>query len=408
MYLSFFPAQNFLRDFPVNNRPICNILPRPETRVLAEILGKHYGVDVVSRPSSEKSYSFFLGPLSLAPSSLLNKLPDKIKEISPRCFVSLIPDINNPFVWIGGKSVSDFLQTVKFLNNILLYLLQHYLMAGDFHFHTTISDGKTEPEDVCYFAAHAGLDAIAVTDHDNIDGAKKVQKYSPKIFPVITGEELTDKKGNHLLFLGIEKNILKGITPKALINKWRFSNLLIVQAHATDQTYFMREKNRAIGVEAFNFLSSAPQKGRNYAEESLKKGHLSKDIGKARTYLLIPQLNSHVILQSIREGETVAFYGGNFCGKESLQKFFSNLYLHSNLLSGKLVPLSEMVYYGFPHLRRKKKSFLIKKGKEVWYQVSLPSESGVVKVETTKMVEGYLDGELAIFGNSGGVFPFSP
>ena len=40
----------------------------------------------------------------------------------------------------------------------------------DLHSHSTISDGSFTPGQVVHKAAGAGLDAIALTDHDNIDG----------------------------------------------------------------------------------------------------------------------------------------------------------------------------------------------------------------------------------------------
>ncbi|MDO9543225.1 MAG: PHP domain-containing protein, partial [Kiritimatiellia bacterium] len=381
------------------------------------MLQKHFDVGLVSRASPGSNYSFFLGPVSSAPAYLIRKLPDKVRDISPRCFIALIPDINNPIVWIGGKSVSDFLQTAEFLKDMLPCLLQNNLIAGDFHIHTTVSDGKTKPEEVGCFAAQAGLDAIAVTDHYNVNGAKKARAAAPAGFPVLIGEETTDSRGNHLLVYGLKNSIMKGITPKAFIDKWFFAGLLLVQAHPTDQIYFKIKGARAVGVEVFNFLSSSPRKARDYAESALKKGckiavlgcsdaHLPQDIGKAKTYLLVSHFNSDAILQSISGGETVAFYQGNFCGKEPFRELLSNLYLHSNLLGGKLVPLSKMAYFGFPYLKSKAKCFAVKKEREIWCQLALPFKQGVINIETDSVVEGYLDDELIIFQNNGGRFPF--
>lgn len=40
----------------------------------------------------------------------------------------------------------------------------------DLHAHTTASDGSLSPEDLIALAAHIGLTAIGITDHDTIDG----------------------------------------------------------------------------------------------------------------------------------------------------------------------------------------------------------------------------------------------
>ena len=43
-------------------------------------------------------------------------------------------------------------------------------MKADLHLHTTASDGRLEPGEVVRLAVKVGLDVIAITDHDSIDG----------------------------------------------------------------------------------------------------------------------------------------------------------------------------------------------------------------------------------------------
>ena len=43
-------------------------------------------------------------------------------------------------------------------------------MKADLHLHTTASDGRLEPKEIVSLAIKVGLDVIAVTDHDTIDG----------------------------------------------------------------------------------------------------------------------------------------------------------------------------------------------------------------------------------------------
>ena len=43
-------------------------------------------------------------------------------------------------------------------------------MKADLHLHTTASDGRLSPKDIVSLAVKVGLDIIAITDHDTIDG----------------------------------------------------------------------------------------------------------------------------------------------------------------------------------------------------------------------------------------------
>jgi len=43
-------------------------------------------------------------------------------------------------------------------------------MRADLHLHTTASDGRLEPEELVRLAVKVGLDVIAITDHDTING----------------------------------------------------------------------------------------------------------------------------------------------------------------------------------------------------------------------------------------------
>ena len=45
----------------------------------------------------------------------------------------------------------------------------------DLHVHSTASDGSCPPEAVISLAVQAGLDAIALTDHDTVDGIPAAQ-----------------------------------------------------------------------------------------------------------------------------------------------------------------------------------------------------------------------------------------
>ncbi len=84
----------------------------------------------------------------------------------------------------------------------------------DLHTHTTSSDGLLEPAELIKTAASIGLSAIAITDHDTIDGIYKAKEEALKYnIELINGIELSAESSynSHILgyFVDIENNIFK-------------------------------------------------------------------------------------------------------------------------------------------------------------------------------------------------------
>ena len=68
---------------------------------------------------------------------------------------------------------------------------------ADLHIHTFYSDGTSSPEEVVEQAQQAGLCAIAITDHDTIDGIEPtIQAASKYNLEVISGIELSSEINN--------------------------------------------------------------------------------------------------------------------------------------------------------------------------------------------------------------------
>ena len=78
-------------------------------------------------------------------------------------------------------------------------------MKADLHLHTTASDGRLEPREIVHLAVKVGLDVIAITDHDTIDGVA-LALTAAKAFPslmVIPGVEInTDVPDGEVHVLG--------------------------------------------------------------------------------------------------------------------------------------------------------------------------------------------------------------
>jgi predicted metal-dependent phosphoesterase TrpH len=84
----------------------------------------------------------------------------------------------------------------------------------ELHCHTVYSmDGLISFDSLISTAKRVGLDAIAITDHDTIEGAKEFQKTAKAKnldLQIIVGEEKTLKDGSHFIGLFLQEPIQSG------------------------------------------------------------------------------------------------------------------------------------------------------------------------------------------------------
>ncbi|MCG0278331.1 MAG: PHP domain-containing protein [Thermanaeromonas sp.] len=75
---------------------------------------------------------------------------------------------------------------------------------GDLHTHTAASDGQLKPRELIHLAKEKGLAALAITDHDTVDGLKEALKAGRDYgIEVIPGIELsTEWEGRDVHLLG--------------------------------------------------------------------------------------------------------------------------------------------------------------------------------------------------------------
>ena len=93
----------------------------------------------------------------------------------------------------------------------------------DLHVHTTASDGSFAPEDVVRMAAEAGLQAIAITDHDNTNALQRCmdagQLYDIEVIPAI--ELSADYKGIEVHILGYYSTPMRKVSATC----WRLPSI---------------------------------------------------------------------------------------------------------------------------------------------------------------------------------------
>jgi predicted metal-dependent phosphoesterase TrpH len=103
----------------------------------------------------------------------------------------------------------------------------------DFHSHTVYSkDGLTGIRKFIDAARRAGLDRIAVTDHNTARGGLEAASLAPDL--IIPGEEIQTSEGE-LLGYYVREEIPKGGTPEATIARLREQGAAVSVSHPFDR-----------------------------------------------------------------------------------------------------------------------------------------------------------------------------
>ena len=89
----------------------------------------------------------------------------------------------------------------------------------DLHIHSQYSeDAIGSPKDIIKSLKKKGLQGMAITDHNTVEGGLKAVKIAPKDFIVIPGIEISTADG-HMLALNVEKNIARNLSIQETVEK---------------------------------------------------------------------------------------------------------------------------------------------------------------------------------------------
>ncbi len=104
----------------------------------------------------------------------------------------------------------------------------------DLHCHSSASfDSKLEPADLVRAAAAAGLTHLAVTDHDQLDGAREAKSLAPEGLTIIVGQEIRTSSGD-LIALFVDNLIRSGMSPEKSVAAVRKQRGLVGLPHGFD------------------------------------------------------------------------------------------------------------------------------------------------------------------------------
>lgn len=141
----------------------------------------------------------------------------------------------------------------------------------DLHTHSTCSDGTFTPTEVVIAAKKAGLRAIALTDHDTIDGLKEAVEAGRKYgVEVITGIEFSVESDTEMHLLGLDFNLDCPAITDVLYE-------MIIQRDKRNSEVIKLLENIGIHITIDDILAEATSKvtGRSQiAKAMLKKGYV--------------------------------------------------------------------------------------------------------------------------------------
>jgi predicted metal-dependent phosphoesterase TrpH len=102
-------------------------------------------------------------------------------------------------------------------------------VKADLHVHTTYSsDSVITPKELVFYAKKRGLTAVAVTDHNQVEGALKIAEETD--FLIIPGTEVSSLHG-HIVGLNMSERIPKGLTADETVDRIHKAGGIAIACH---------------------------------------------------------------------------------------------------------------------------------------------------------------------------------
>jgi hypothetical protein len=131
----------------------------------------------------------------------------------------------------------------------------------DLHVHTQYSeDAVGRPEDIIQALQQKGINGVAITDHNTVEGALYAQKVAPKDFLVIPGIEISTFSG-HILGLNVTQAVPRNLSVEETVEHIRTQGGTPVVPHVFRRMSGIKKENLRLiaqkipAMEVFNGCS---------------------------------------------------------------------------------------------------------------------------------------------------------
>ncbi len=195
------------------------------------------------------------------------------------------------------------------------------MLTVELHAHSERSyDGRDPVEDLLEQAAAVGLDALAVTDHDEIDASLEAVDLAPDYGMIgIPGLEVTCAAG-HVLAIGVEELIPAGLSFAETIDRIHEKGGIAIVPHPFQEfrsgvlaNITQQELTAADAIEVFNSRLLTGRANRQAKRFASRKGmpmtagsdaHIYEMVGQAVTHVDTDDRSVGAILDAIADGRT--------------------------------------------------------------------------------------------------------
>jgi predicted metal-dependent phosphoesterase TrpH len=195
------------------------------------------------------------------------------------------------------------------------------VLSVELHCHSALSYDAHDPVELLLEqAAGVGLDAIAVTDHDEIDASLRAAELARNYDLVgIPGIEVSSAAG-HVLGLGVREAIPPGLTFMETVDRIRGQDGIVVVPHPFQSSRHgvaphvtEGELASADAIEVYNsrlLTGLANRWAESFAVEhgmpmtAGSDAHISEMVGQAVTRVDTDERDPWAILEAIRDGKT--------------------------------------------------------------------------------------------------------